>query len=264
LDNRRKVVSDPASVPFSRRFWPLVALGLAGVASLPLVMLPTLRFLVRNGQAPGMSIETLAALSLIQPALLLIAGAAVGAALAPSLGFTSHVAKVNVRAPWGQEVPLAVASGLVIGLVIVGVDIALFGHAASPAPSMSARAIVDGLVGGVLYGGLTEEIMMRWGLMSFVAWAFVRLFARHATVVSPAIFVVAIVIVALLFAAGHLPAAAMMSSLSAGMVGRILLLNGVAGLLFGWLFWRRSLESAMAAHASVHVVFALAQVLGWG
>ena len=129
---------------------------------------------------------------------------------------------------------------------------------------MSARSIVDGLVGGVLYGGLSEEIMMRWGLMSFVAWAGARLFARDATRPPAAIFVSAIVIVALLFAAGHLPAAAMISSLSPAVVGRILLLNAVAGLLFGWLFWRRSLESAMVAHASVHVAFAVAQTLGWG
>jgi membrane protease YdiL (CAAX protease family) len=45
---------------------------------------------------------------------------------------------------------------------------------------------------------------------------------------------------------------------------RILLLNALAGLVFGWLFWRRSLECAMFAHASVHVVFAIGQALGWG
>jgi len=264
MDNPRNVVSDPASASFSRRFFPLVALGLIGVASLPLVMLPTLRFLVRNGQAPGMSIETLAALSLIQPALLLVAGAAVGAATAPSLGLASHVARVNARGPFVREVPLAVVTGLVAGLLIVGLDLALFRHATPGSVTMSARAIVDGLVGGVLYGGLSEEIMMRWGLMSFVAWLGVRLFARGRPRVPASIHVAAIAIVALLFAAGHLPAVAMVGALSAGIVGRILLLNAVAGLLFGWLFWRRSLEAAMVAHASVHVVFAIAQALGWG
>jgi hypothetical protein len=33
------------------------------------------------------------------------------------------------------------------------------------------------------------------------------------------------------------------------------LLNALGGVLFGWLFWRRSLEAAMVAHATTHVGF---------
>ena len=252
---------DPSPPSFARRFWPLVALGFAGVASLPLAMLPALRILVRSGYAPGMSLAALAALSLIQPALLVIAGAAVGAALAPGLGFTSHAARVNVHGRFAKELPLAIASGVAIGIAIAVLDFMLFQHAALQRPA-STRAIAGALIGGVLYGGLAEEIMMRWGLMSFVAWVGMRLFVRNASTLPAAIGVAAIVIVALLFAAGHLPAAAMTAPLTSGVVARTLLLNAVAGLLFGWLFWRRSLESAMVAHASVHVVFAVAQTLG--
>jgi hypothetical protein len=31
-----------------------------------------------------------------------------------------------------------------------------------------------------------------------------------------------------------------------------LLLNGIAGIAFGWLFWQSSLEAAMLSHISVH------------
>lgn len=257
-----KVVPDPASVSFSRRFWPLVLLGLIGVASLPLIMLPSLRVLIRNGQAPGLSLETLAALTLIQPALLLIAGAAIGAACAPRLAFTSHVAKVHVHGPFVRELPAAVASGIATGIVIVVLDVALFSHVAHI--SSSPRAIVHGLVGGLLYGGLSEEIMMRWGLMSLVAWVGVRVVARGNASAPASVCVTAIVIVALLFAAGHLPAALTTAPFTATLLVRILLLNGLAGLVFGWLFWRRSLEAAMVAHASVHAVFAAGQAFGWG
>jgi membrane protease YdiL (CAAX protease family) len=34
---------------------------------------------------------------------------------------------------------------------------------------------------------------------------------------------------------------------------RTVLLNALGGVLFGWLFWRRSLEVAMVAHAAFHV-----------
>jgi hypothetical protein len=248
-------------VSFSRRFWPLVLLGLIGVATLPLVTLPSLRILIRNGQAPGMSLEMLAGLTLIQPALLLIAAAAVGAVLAPRLGFASHVAHVNVRERFVRELPIALASGVATGIVIVALDLALFSQGMRHPPA--GRALLHGLVGGMLYGGLSEEIMMRWGLMSFVAWAGVRLFARGPAAPSRAVSIAAIIVVALLFAAGHLPAALTTNLFSATLLLRLLLLNGLAGLVFGWLFWRKSLEAAMLAHASVHVVFAAGQALGW-
>jgi hypothetical protein len=31
-----------------------------------------------------------------------------------------------------------------------------------------------------------------------------------------------------------------------------LLLNGIVGIAFGWLFWQYSLEAAMLAHISFH------------
>ena len=37
-------------------------------------------------------------------------------------------------------------------------------------------------------------------------------------------------------------------------------LNVGAGLVYGWLFWRRGLEASMASHASTHLGFALARI----
>jgi membrane protease YdiL (CAAX protease family) len=41
-------------------------------------------------------------------------------------------------------------------------------------------------------------------------------------------------------------------------IARALLLNGIFGLVAGWLYWRKSLEAAMAAHMLGHVVFTVA------
>jgi hypothetical protein len=251
---------------FWRRFWPPALLGLAGVASLPLVILPPLETLMALGRSPTHSLALLALVSLIQPALLVIAAAAAGAALAPKLGFTSYASAINVRAPFATQVRLAIASGLIVGVVIVVLDIALFRHfRLQPMGSAHPAAVAQTLAGGILYGGLSEEVMMRFGLMSFVVWIGTRLHARRgAGVATPDIvFIMAIVIVALLFALGHLPAATLISPVTANLVLRILLLNAVAGLVFGWLYWKASLEAAMLSHASVHVVFAIAQFLGW-
>ena len=50
---------------------------------------------------------------------------------------------------------------------------------------------------------------------------------------------------------------------AAALVMRILLLNGLAGIVYGMLFWRRSLESAMVAHMATHVAFAIARIMQW-
>lgn len=53
----------------------------------------------------------------------------------------------------------------------------------------------------------------------------------------------------------HLPTAGQMGiSLNAVIVNRTLVINGVGGLLLGWLYWSFDLESAMLAHISADVV----------
>ena len=64
----------------------------------------------------------------------------------------------------------------------------------------------------------------------------------------------AILVSAVLFGVGHLPAAAMVGMpLTAPVIARVVTLNAFAGIVFGWLFWRRSLEAAMLAHAVTHL-----------
>ena len=92
------------------------------------------------------------------------------------------------------------------------------------------------------YGGVVEELLMRWALLS----ALVLLFRRN--------FWVANVAAALIFGFGHLPAAVAMGlSLGPGVLAHVLLGNLVAGLAFGWLYRRHGLEAAMIAHATADV-----------
>jgi len=54
---------------------------------------------------------------------------------------------------------------------------------------------------------------------------------------------------------GHLPVASyLIGSLNGRAVLFVVGLNATFGLLFGWLFWRRGLDSAMVARAVTHLV----------
>ena len=95
---------------------------------------------------------------------------------------------------------------------------------------------------------------MRLFLMSLVAWLVGKRWKTPEGRPSAGAFVTAIVVVALLFGLGHLPATAAMAPLTSVIVIRALVMNGVAGAAFGYLYWRHGLEAAMMAHMSTHLV----------
>ncbi len=97
-----------------------------------------------------------------------------------------------------------------------------------------------------LYGGLTEELILRFGRFSAPAWGLTRLHRRELP--TPAVLWTTNVVVAVLFGLLHLPVTAVLVELTAPLAPRALVLNRVPGVAFGYLFWRRGLESAMLAH----------------
>lgn len=73
----------------------------------------------------------------------------------------------------------------------------------------------------MVYGGITEELLMRQFLVSLGAW---------------------------------LLGTAAVTPLTPILVWRALVLNGVAGIAFGYLYWRNGLEAAMPGHMIAHLL----------
>jgi membrane protease YdiL (CAAX protease family) len=76
-----------------------------------------------------------------------------------------------------------------------------------------------------------------------------------------AVLWIANILAAVLFGLGHLPATAALLPITPLVVLRAIVLNGLGGVIFGWLYFTRGLESAMLSHFSadliLHVLFAL-------
>jgi len=107
----------------------------------------------------------------------------------------------------------------------------------------------------ILYGGFSEEIMVRFGWMTFISWALYKIFGR----LNKYIYEGSILLSALLFGLAHLSSAYVMTGkLTASTVLYILLGNGLPGIIFGWLYWRYGLESAIMAHIIAHFILILA------
>ena len=119
------------------------------------------------------------------------------------------------------------------------------------------------LVTGILYGGIIEEILLRLFVMSFFVFVLWKLFSRGSDRknIPGWIYISSILISAALFAAGHIPFTAQIIGLSLPVLARTFLLNGIGGIGFGYLYWKRGLAYSICAHASTHVFINLISVL---
>ena len=118
--------------------------------------------------------------------------------------------------------------------------------------AMEQLRMRNGLWGRMLYGGIVEEIMFRFGCMNLLVWGFQALTGNSGWT---AIWL-AIVVSGVLFGIGHIP-----SYLQAGcrrsfwFYAAEVTLNLWAALIFGWLYASYGLLAAMVAHAVFHLVW---------
>ena len=140
-------------------------------------------------------------------------------------------------------------------MLIILLDLVVFAPLMPKQLTSSTGTMMPAAWQGMLasfYGGINEELLLRLFLMSLLAWIGCKL-TRAAT---PGVVVgwTANILAALLFGAGHLPVTASMVPLTGVVIARALILNGLGGVAFGWLYWRRGILLAMAAHFSADIV----------
>ena len=88
---------------------------------------------------------------------------------------------------------------------------------------------------------------MRLLLVSLFAYLISLIFKRSETWRKTS-GLISVFLVAIIFGISHLPVMAMMSELSWLMISRVIILNALGGLVFGYLYLRRGLVYAMTAH----------------
>jgi len=199
-------------------------------------------------------------LSLINPILMLIVAVAVGVNLYKQVNLSvpfieTYFAKQPQQVAVGSAVKAALIGGLLAGILFILVG-TLYADRLPREFKELGESIALTPLARFLYGGFTEEIIMRFGLMTFVTWAVYKLSGRRDQVTYGA----GIIISALLFAAAHLPIAFQsVANPSAGLISYIIVGNTVGSLIFGWLYWKRGLEAAFIAHMVAHLVMLLAE-----
>lgn len=196
------------------------------------------------------------ALALPQPPdpLQLGLGALIAAALTP-IGFAATLrCRPLARRSGARRARLAVlslASGCGLGVALL----ALLVPFAGAVPALHAR--FEGRLGEPLWrpwalgleSSILEEVAFRLLALGVIAWLSTRFTSRRGV-----IFGVALGVSSVLFGLAHFPAWISAAGPAAVLLTLVLLLNGVAGILFGWLFWRWGLPYAILAHFAGDVV----------
>ena len=118
--------------------------------------------------------------------------------------------------------------------------------------SYHVKPTVNYIIASITYGGVVEEVMLRLFFMSLIAFLLHKLSRKSEA--SDFQIVIANIISASLFAAGHIPATVAMMELTPIVLIRCFAMNGAFGLAFGRLYRKYGIQYAMLAHAGVHIV----------
>lgn len=103
--------------------------------------------------------------------------------------------------------------------------------------------------------GITEETIFRLFGLSLLAWLGGLLFQDSDGRPKLTVLWTANILFAFAFGAAHLSGAATLGwPINTLIVTRTLVLNGIGGLILGWLFWTFGLETAMLAHFLTDVI----------
>ncbi len=70
------------------------------------------------------------------------------------------------------------------------------------------------------------------------------------------------VLAALVFGLMHLPQLGRIAAPTPTAIAAVLLGNGIVGVAFGWLYWRRSLVAAILAHFAADVMLHVMPAMG--
>lgn len=195
----------------------------------------------------------------VQTLVFVAIATAAGTALAPRVGLGAPVFEALVA---GKPIWTALQPQLLpaLGISAVGAIVwiaAYYGFFRRRLDRETAQCVDAlrsrlGIFARVLYGGVVEEVLIRWGLMTVLVW----LGALVAGGPSAGVVWAAILVSGLLFGLGHAP-----GYIGAGarptpaFFASLILLNLWAGAIFAWLYWQYGLEAAMIGHALFHLVW---------
>lgn len=184
------------------------------------------------------------------------------------LGLPFIEGKINgetISESFAKIVLISTIIGILVGFSIILLDSFVFdleSHLSNLGITLPEMIVPEKWKGFLasFWGGISEEVLLRLFFLTLVIWLLMLITRNKSDSPSPIIIWIANIIAAFVFGIGHLPA--MMSlgiEIDTYIFVRSIVLNGIGGITFGWLYFTYGLESAMIAHFCadivIHVIF---------
>lgn len=234
-------------------FLILLLIGLIGVSSNLLSDFP----IPKEAQpyVPSLiSVFQFKILNLINPTILLVICTTVGCLLYKKANFKVPV--INYYINSGEKtshvniLKHGAIGGLIAGILIIIISEIFYNFLPKEFLEI-AENFNPHILTKILYGGISEELMVRFGVMTFLTWLFFQITQN----LSKYVYWIAIIISSILFGLGHLPLIInVLDTPSTAVYIYIIVANSIGGIIFGWLYWKKGLEASMIAHIFSHLI----------
>lgn len=123
-------------------------------------------------------------------------------------------------------------------------------------PNFAAPNITQAL-SNIIYSGLGQEILLRWGIMT----AIVYVFSSRGQEANKRTYLVGIILTAMLYAFAQFSSVTAYIDITPIILIRLLLLNVLDGILYGWLYYKFHFEAAVFSHMLTNTLIVLGMLL---
>jgi membrane protease YdiL (CAAX protease family) len=187
----------------------------------------------------------------------------VGLRLGKSVGLGAPIIEDGLRRqPIGEKLKeilkYAPILGIISAVLIFVLDLFVFaplisgGSGSGVIPTLGSRFLA------MFYGGIYEELFLRLFVLTVIIWIVWKIKHNEDGTPFDWTFWLGIIISAIIFGLLHLPATALIMEITPIVIIRGLVLNGLPGVIFGWLYWKQGIESSMVSHIftdlTLHVI----------
>lgn len=156
-----------------------------------------------------------------------------------------------------KRFPAAILLGIGVAILVLLLEFFIFLPSLPDALSAVGRAEHiapwKGLLAG-LYGGINEELLMRFFMLSGLLWIVTRFRHTPDGGAATSAFWIINILIGIIFGLGHLPAIQAVTDVTPFLAVRSIVLNLGPGVVFGWIFWKWGLTAAMVSHFSADMV----------
>ena len=236
----------------------LFAIGLLGILTMLTVTisLDSLPKQVTEKFSP----QALQLLILINPTILLLIAVVIGTILFDKVGLTvptiSSILKIEKpNTTFWEQLKYGISLGLITGILTTLVGLVFKSSIPQEFIELGNKIKITTLA-RLGYGGFTEELLMRFGFMTLVVWIVFKITKQ----LNNKTHWIGIILATLLFSFGHFPVVfGVVKHPAISLLAYILIGNSIAGIFFGWLYWKKGLEAAFVGHIFAHIAMIIGE-----